>query len=190
MQNAWRLRCVHSGSLGSGGPGRRIVRCYRGLPQVPGGPASILMDADAWSDSNPPPVLDVQRVAEQFGGIRMIRRFISAALLVSVALPISAQERVPSGERVDLPEARIEIFNAVGTVTLHGTSGRAVTITPTAKGSDAGQLVFEADHDGSRGRFRVVFPDVDRIGTTAELGRYESGDLDLRADGTFGDNDR
>ena len=115
----------------------------------------------------------------------MNRRFASAALLMSLALPLSAQERVPSGQRVELSEARVEIFNAVGTVALHSTSGSAVTVTATAQGSDGSQLVFETDHDGALGRFRVVFPDVDRIGTPSELGRYSS-DLDLRRDGTFG----
>src|SRR5262245_29089254 len=117
-------------------------------------------------------------------------RFMSAALLVSIALPLSAQERVQSGARVELSESRVEIFNAVGTVALHSTSGSAVTITATAQGSDGSQLAFETDHDGALGRFRVVFPDVDRIATPSELGGHGgSGDLDLRRDGTFGGND-
>jgi len=116
----------------------------------------------------------------------MNHRFASAALLVSLALPLSAQERVQSGERVDLPEARVEVFNAVGTVALHATSGTAVTVTATAQGSDGSQLVFETDHDGSLGRFRVVFPDVERIATPPELGRHSNSDLNLRRDGTFG----
>ena len=115
-------------------------------------------------------------------------RFASAALLLSVALPLSAQERVQSGQRVELPGARVEIFNAVGTVTLHSTSGSAVTVTATAQGTEASRLTFETDHEGSRERFRVVFPDVDRIATPPELSRYGSGDLDLRPDGTFGGN--
>jgi DUF4097 and DUF4098 domain-containing protein YvlB len=118
----------------------------------------------------------------------MNRRFASAALLVTIALPLSAQERVQSGARVELSEARVEIFNAVGTVALRHTSGTAVTVTGTSQGSDGSQLAFETDHDGSLGRFRVVFPDVDRIATPRELGRYTNADLDLRRDGTFGGN--
>jgi DUF4097 and DUF4098 domain-containing protein YvlB len=121
----------------------------------------------------------------------MNRRVVSAALLLTLALPLSAQQRVQPGERVELPEAHIEIFNAVGTVALHPTAGTAVTVTATAQGSDASQLAFETDHDDSLGRFRVVFPDVDRIATPPELGRYTNADLDLRRDGTFGgDHDR
>jgi hypothetical protein len=118
----------------------------------------------------------------------MICRFASAAFILTVALPLSAQERVPSGQRVELSEARVEIFNAVGTVKLRRASGSAVTITATAQGSDAGQLAFETDHDGALGRFRVVFPDVNRIGIPSELGGYGSSDLDLRRDGTFAGN--
>jgi hypothetical protein len=118
----------------------------------------------------------------------MNRYFVLAALLASIALPLAAQERVQSGQRAELAGERIEIYNAVGTVALHNTSGSAVTVTATAKGSDASQLAFETDRDGSVGRFRVVFPDVDRIATPSELGRSGSGDVDLRRDGTFGGN--
>ena len=117
----------------------------------------------------------------------MTCRFASAALLLSLALPLSAAERVQSGAGAQLSEARVEIFNAVGTVALHSTSGNAVTVTATAQGSDGSQLVFETDHDGSLGRFRVVFPDVDRIATPPEVSRHSTpGDLNLRRDGTFG----
>jgi hypothetical protein len=118
----------------------------------------------------------------------MIYRFASAAFLLSLALPLAAQEQVQSGRRVELSEARIEVFNAVGTVTLHPASGSAVTVTATAQGSDGSQLTFETDHKDSVGRFRVVFPDVDRIATPPELGRYSNADLNLRRDGTFGGN--
>jgi len=112
-------------------------------------------------------------------------RLAPAALLLSLALPLSAQERVQSGASVELAGTRVEIYDAVGTVALHSTSGRAVTVKATAQGSDGGQLAFETDHDGSVGRFRVVFPDVDRIAAPRELGRG-SDELDLRRDGTFG----
>lgn len=118
----------------------------------------------------------------------MNRHFVLAALLAGIALPLSAQERVQSGERAQLSGERIEVFNAVGTIALHSTSGSAVTVTATAKGADSSQLAFETDHDGAVSRFRVVFPDVDRIATPPELGRSGSGDLHLRRDGTFGGN--
>jgi hypothetical protein len=118
----------------------------------------------------------------------MNRRFAFAALLVTVALPVSAQERVQSGQRVELSEARVEIYNAVGTVALRSTSGHAVTVTATAQGSDGSQLAFETDHDGALGRFRVVFPDVNRIAGPPEAGGRGSNDLELRRDGTFGDD--
>jgi DUF4097 and DUF4098 domain-containing protein YvlB len=117
----------------------------------------------------------------------MNHRLASAAVLAFVvALPLAAQERVPSGGRVELSEARVEIFNAVGTVALRPAPGGVVTVTATAQGAEGSRLAFETDHDGSLGRFRVVYPDVDRIATPPELGRQGSSDLDLRLDGTFG----
>jgi DUF4097 and DUF4098 domain-containing protein YvlB len=117
----------------------------------------------------------------------MNHRVAPAAVLALVALPLAAaaQDRVQPGERVELPEARVEIFNAVGTVALHHAPGSAVTVTATAQGAEAGRLAFEADHQGSLGRFRVVYPDVDRIAAPAEIGRGGS-DIELRPDGTFG----
>lgn len=119
----------------------------------------------------------------------MHRSPIAAALLLAGALPLSAQERIPSGQRAQLTDERVEIFAAVGTVTLRKTSGNAVTVTATAQGSDGSQLTFETDHNGRTGRFRVVFPDVDAIAAPPDLGRYGSSDLDLRSDGTFGGDD-
>lgn len=117
----------------------------------------------------------------------MNHRVAPAAVLALVVLPFAApaQDRVQPGERVELPEARVEIFNAVGTVALHHAAGNAVTVTAAAKGAEAGRLAFETDHQGSLGRFRVVYPEVDRIAAPAELGRGGS-DIELRPDGTFG----
>jgi DUF4097 and DUF4098 domain-containing protein YvlB len=119
----------------------------------------------------------------------MDRRILVTTLLLVGALPLSAQERVTSGQRAQLTDERVEIFNAVGTITMRKTSGNAVTVTATAQGSDGSQLVFETDHTGNTGRFRVVYPDVEAIAGPPELTRYSSTDLDLRRDGTFGGND-
>ena len=102
-----------------------------------------------------------------------------------VVTPLLAQEQVTSGRQVFLAEERVEIYNAVGSVTLRKATGNAVTVTATAQGSDAGELVFEVDHDARLGRFRVVFPDVDAIAWPPGMGSGNT-EIDLRTDGTFG----
>ena len=102
-----------------------------------------------------------------------------------VATPLVAQEQVTSGRQVFLAEERVEIYNAVGSVTLRKATGNAVTVTATAQGSDAGDLVFEVDHEARVGRFRVVFPDVESIVWPPNMGSGTT-EIDLRTDGTFG----
>jgi hypothetical protein len=113
---------------------------------------------------------------------------LSAALLVGVTAAL-AQEAVQSGQAVSLTQRAVVIYNVSGTVTLrHGTGG-AITITATRQGAEGDQLQFQTDTEGSRGRFRVVYPDVERIASPDGRG-YGTTDLDLRRDGTFGgDND-
>ena len=114
-----------------------------------------------------------------------MRSLIALALL---AAPLSAQD-VRSGQSVTLDQRSVVVYNAAGTITLTRASGSNVTVRATAQGPDGGQLRFESDTEGSRGRFRVVYPDVDRIASPDGRG-YGSSELDLRADGTFGgDND-
>jgi len=100
-----------------------------------------------------------------------------------------AQESVASGRPVSFTEARVEIFDAVGNVTMRRIAGNAVTITATAQGADGGQLTFAADHDGDRGRFRVVFPDVEAIASPGSSDLGHTSELNLRRDGTFGGDD-
>lgn len=111
---------------------------------------------------------------------------VVALVLVVTSSGLVAQDRIPSGQQVSFTENRVEIYDAVGAVTLRRTTGNAVTITATAQGADGGQLAFAADHDGGRGRFRVVFPDVDAIASPDGRGQDGTSDLDLRRDGTFG----
>lgn len=109
---------------------------------------------------------------------------------LATASSLVAQDNVASGQRVAFTERQVEIYDASGIVTLRRTTGNAITVTATQAGPDGSQLSFAADHDGERGRFRVVFPDVGTI--AAPDGRSDGGssELDLRRDGTFGgDND-
>jgi len=105
-----------------------------------------------------------------------------------MAAPLPAQDQVRAGQRVTLAAGPVEIYNAVGRVSLRRTSGRAVEVTATAQGPDGGQLQFFSDTDGGRGRFRVVFPDVENIAAPEGWGGRTQ--LRLRRDGTFGGDDQ
>lgn len=109
----------------------------------------------------------------------------SLALITAAAL---AQETALSGQRVTTSDRRIEIYDAVGTVTLHHGGGAAAAITATTQGADGSRIRLETDEDGGRFRFRVVFPDVEAI-AAPEDGRDGNTTLDLRSDGTFGGNE-
>lgn len=115
--------------------------------------------------------------------VRACAVVLCAALTLVTAL--RGQETVRPGPRVELAEHLVEIYDAVGTVTLRHGTGNAVTITATAQGPDGGQLQFQVDHSGDRGRFRVVFPEVEAI-ASPEGTSGETTDLALRRDGTFG----
>lgn len=115
---------------------------------------------------------------------RLSRALLPVFLALAAALPAAAQEAVRSGQRVSLGRGPIEIFNAVGTITLR--AGNDAQLTATARGSDGEQLRFFVDRQGSDTRFRVVYPDVDAI--AAPSGMEGGTELNLRADGTFGGN--
>ena len=109
--------------------------------------------------------------------------------LLALALPalLRAQDNIPSGQGVSLSQRSVVIYNVSGHVTLRRGTGDAVTVRATAQGPDGSQLRFASDTEGSRGRFRVVFPDVNRIASPDGQG-WGTDNLDLRADGTFGNN--
>ena len=118
----------------------------------------------------------------------MSLRPVSIAIAVLCTLPAAAlaQQSVASGQPVQSTNQQIEIYDAVGTVTLRHGAGSAVVITPTAQGADGSQLRFETDERGGRFRLRVIFPDVDAI---ASPGMGGNTTLTLRGDGTFGGDD-
>ena len=101
---------------------------------------------------------------------RPLRAGLSVLAALSATAPLAAQDNIASGQRVSFTEAKVEVYDAVGTVTLRRVSGNAVTITATAVGADGSQLTFAADRESGRARFRVVFPDVDQI-AGAQIGR-------------------
>lgn len=115
--------------------------------------------------------------------------FASALLLPALlaAEPAAAQQP----QRFTLSEQRLEVFDAAGTVTLRAGSGSDIVVTASRAGPDGAALRFDADHQGGRAVFRVVFP-VDRIGQIAAPARGSWGHttLHLRDDGTFGDDRR
>ena len=119
------------------------------------------------------------------GGVPGVKTHMKPYSLVLAAfLPgvLAAQETA------SLTQRSVVIYNVAGHITLRHGSGDAVTIRATAQGPDGSQLRFENDTEGSRGRFRVVYPDVDRIASPDDRG-YGTDGLDLRRDGTFGGDD-
>lgn len=120
------------------------------------------------------------------------RGLVLAPLALTLVAGLSAQEQVRSGQRITLGSGPVEIFDAVGTVTVTRASGRVVEVTATARGADGNRLQFFTDTEGGRSRFRVVFPEVDRIAAPeGRQGRWNGGrtTLRLRSDGTFGGSD-
>ena len=121
----------------------------------------------------------------------MRRRFPRASLVAPLALvalvsSVRAQEAVRPGQRLSVSEQRLEIYDAVGMITLRRSTGTDFTIAVTPVGPDAEQLQFFLDRDGDRGVFRVVFPaDADRIAAPEGVSSQHPT-LRLRADGTFG----
>jgi len=112
-----------------------------------------------------------------------MRRLLALALLS--AGPLCAQETVPTGQSVSISQRSVVIYDVSGTVTIRHGTGSAVTVTATPQGADGGQLHFVSDTEGSRGRFRVVYPNVDRI-AAPDGHNTGTSELDLRSDGTFG----
>jgi hypothetical protein len=110
-------------------------------------------------------------------------------VVTALTRAVHAQESVASGQQISFTESRVEIFDAVGTVTLRRATGNAVTVTATAQGTDGGQLTFAADHESGQARFRVVFPEVDAIASPGGRDMGGTSELNLRRDGTFGGDD-
>ncbi len=114
-------------------------------------------------------------------GIRLGLALLILTLLAAIA---NAQEAVSPGQTLTLVDRQVVVYVASGTATLHRASGRGLTIRASAEGEDADELRFFADREGDAARFRVDFPDVDRIAGPQNGGGTTT--LRLRDDGTFG----
>jgi hypothetical protein len=90
-------------------------------------------------------------------------------------------------QRFTISEHRLEIFDAVGMVTLRRGSGSDIVLTARRAGPDGPSITFGVDRQSDLARFRVVFP-IDGVDRIADP-RLRSGTrttIRLRADGTFG----
>lgn len=116
-----------------------------------------------------------------------IRIGLALTILMLLAAIARAQDAVTPGQAVTLTGPKVVVYVASGTATLHRATGRGVTIRATAEGSDGSQLRFFTDREDDAARFRVVFPDADRI--AAPAGNGGTTTLRLREDGTFGGDD-
>ena len=117
-------------------------------------------------------------------GIRLGLALLILTLLAAIA---NAQEAVSPGQTLTLVDRKVVVYVASGTATLRRAEGRSLTIRASAEGEDADELRFFADREGDAARFRVDFPDVDRIASPQNGGGTTT--LRLRDDGTFGGGD-
>jgi hypothetical protein len=114
-----------------------------------------------------------------------------AALGLILPVLVAAPARAQQVQRLTLEGQRIEIFNVAGRATLHRGTGSTVVVQAARVGADAGQLQFATDAAGRDGaaRLRVVYP-LDRAGDGIYWQDGGTGNLRLRADGTFGGSGR
>ena len=112
---------------------------------------------------------------------------LASLVLVPCATVGAAQENIQAGQRFTVSQQRLDIYDAVGHVTLHHGTGSDIVIVATRVGADAGRIGFAFDRESDRGVYRVVFPvsDIERIADPDGDGGGRTT-LRLRADGTFG----
>jgi hypothetical protein len=116
-----------------------------------------------------------------------VRLGLALLILTLLAAIASAQEAVSPGQTLTLVDAKVVVYVASGTATLHRAEGRGLTIRATAEGADADELGFFTDREGDAARFRVDFPGNDRI--AGPPGTSGTTTVRLRDDGTFGGDD-
>lgn len=111
----------------------------------------------------------------------------AVALLATTTLPLDAQQRA-AGERYTLRGDRVAVYNLVGTMRVEGAArGGEVEVEVRTGGPDARELKVETGEIGGRQTLRVVYPDDD-IHVPRDGNFSGSTTLDVRDDGTFGDN--
>jgi lia operon protein LiaG len=113
-----------------------------------------------------------------------MRTFLLVGVALGAAVPPLVAQAV---ERRPVPGADVAVYNLAGVIRLESGSGADVMVEITRGGGDAAKLRIETGDVGGRQTLRVIFPDDDIV--YGALDRWNgSTDLDVRDDGTFGDN--
>ena len=107
----------------------------------------------------------------------------AVALLLLSPSPARAQS-----DRHSISGERIAIYNLAGKLRVESTSGSDVIVEVTRGGRDAGQLRIEKGAIGGSQTLRVIYPS-DRV-VYSELGRWDRTTINVREDGTWGDDQR
>ena len=111
----------------------------------------------------------------------MTTRLALALLVAASGLAAQTSERFPlSGDAV-------AVYNLAGIMRVEAGSGADVIVELTRGGRDAAKLKVETGPLGSRTALRVIYPDDD-IYYAAEGGYGNNSTLEVRDDGTFGDD--
>lgn len=123
------------------------------------------------------------------GAIRILSS--AATSLVALALA-SGHASAQSAERYTLRGDRVAIYNLVGSIRLEGgaEAGGATTVEVTKRGNDGSRLKVETGEIRGSQTLRVIYPER-RIsfGSSRGLGRwFDRTQIEVRDDGTFGDN--
>jgi lia operon protein LiaG len=111
----------------------------------------------------------------------MTLRLSVVALLAASGLYAQTPERFP------LAGDAVAVYNLAGMLRVEAGTGANVVVEVTRGGRDAAKLKVETGPLRDRTTLRVIYPDDD-IYYVGE-GGYGSSTLDVRDDGTFGDND-
>ena len=106
---------------------------------------------------------------------------------LSLALLVAASGlRAQAPERFPLPGDAVAVYNLAGILRVEAGSGADVIVELTRGGRDAAKLKIETGALRDRNALRVIYPD-DEIYYAGE-GGYGNSTLEVRDDGTFGDD--
>lgn len=111
----------------------------------------------------------------------MITRLSLVLLCVASGLRAQAPERFP------LTGDAVAVYNLAGVLRVEAGSGADVIVEMTRGGRDAAKLKVETGPVRDRNTLRVIYPDDD-IYYAGEGGYGNNSTLDVRDDGTFGDD--
>jgi len=102
------------------------------------------------------------------------------------ASSLSAQ----ASQRYSISGSDAAIYNLAGAVKVGPAAGTAVVVDVTRGGRDAAQLKVDTGAIGDRQTVRVIYPDDDLVYRAGQARGNWNTSLDVRDDGTFGDEER